>query len=117
MHVVCPVIIFGLLWFGLMFPIKAEVKKRVGSDKYTEIINEYKKMKRDRNFGAIAISLGVISLLGVCFAIALKPYLIESRADAKSMVMMPSIFICAGIYCYLMGFVKAMANQIRPSKE
>ena len=115
-----PVFALGLvliLWGVLMLPIKSEVKKRVGEDKYKEIVDEYKKMRRDRVFGNISFLLGIFTLLGVYYVINCEQIpSSELRIHAESAMIIPVIFICAGIYCYFMGFVKAMANLLRTSK-
>ena len=108
---------FLMLWAVLMSPMKAEVKKRVGKDRYKEIMNEYKKMTRDRTFGRIGILLGIVYLLGSYSAMK-SGLSSETLAHVKStMMIFPFIFVCGGIYCFLMGFVKAMANLLRSSKE
>lgn len=105
-----------LLWWGLIFPVKSAVKKRVGEEVYQEIFNEYKKMKRDRGFGSVAILISVLILLPAVFYFAIGLSSHVSFENIKSLINSSLIFMCAGIYCYILAFVKAMANILGSSK-
>ncbi len=101
-----------VIWGVLIAPFKSEVKRIVGKDDYKLIISEYRKMRRDRTFGAIGVVLGLLGILSVYGTMALERNLPTVMGE-KALKIFPFAFVAGGFYCYLMGFVKAIAMIIK----
>ena len=111
-HYINSFIVVIVLWGVIFAPLKLVVKQIVGKGNYKLIISEYRQMKRDRMYGAAGIILGLLGILSVNNIMSLG-YKFPPGIDENLFKMFPFIFVAGGFYCYLMGFMKALAMTIK----